>query len=124
MANQAAPERWKSIVTGLIGGGAAGLTGIGGGAVMVPLLTGVLRLTQHQAHATSLAIVIFAAASAAVQYIVRDQVDWGLIVALAIGGVIGAQIGAGTMNNLPERRLRMVFAVFLIFVGARLVIWG
>ena len=124
MTNQAAPERWKSVVTGLIGGGAAGLTGIGGGAVMVPLLTGVLRLTQHQAHATSLAIVIFAAASAAAQYILRDQVEWGLTIGLAVGGVVGAQIGARTMKNLPERRLRMVFAVFLIFVGARLVIWG
>ncbi|MPY95316.1 MAG: TSUP family transporter, partial [Acidimicrobiia bacterium] len=88
------------------------------------LLILIAGLGQHQAHATSLAIVIFAAASAAAQYVLRDQVDWGLTVGLAVGGVIGAQIGARTMKNLPERRLRTVFAVFLIFVGARLVIWG
>jgi uncharacterized membrane protein YfcA len=117
-------ERWRSIVTGLAGGGASGLTGIGGGTVMVPLLTGVLRMPQHRAHATSLVIVIFAALSAVTQYLTRDQVDWGLAGALAIGAIVGAQIGARTMRQLPERRLRMAFALFLLFVGVRMLVWG
>jgi uncharacterized membrane protein YfcA len=69
-------------------------------------------------------IVIFAALSAVTQYLMRDQVDWGLAGALAIGAVVGAQIGARTMRQLPERRLRMVFALFLLFVGVRLLVWG
>lgn len=117
-------ERWRPVVTGVAGGGASGLTGIGGGTVMVPLLTGVLRMPQHRAHATSLVIVIFAALSATTQYLMRDQVDWGLAAALAVGGVIGAQIGARTMRRLPERQLRMAFALFLLFVGVRLLVWG
>ncbi|TAK61977.1 MAG: hypothetical protein EPO22_07900, partial [Dehalococcoidia bacterium] len=47
----------RSVLTGVAGGAFSGLTGVGGGAVMVPLLTGPLRLSQHRAHGTSLAII-------------------------------------------------------------------
>jgi uncharacterized membrane protein YfcA len=116
--------RGRAAITGLLGGLASGLTGIGGGTVMVPLLTGVLGLTQHRAHATSLVIVIFAALTAVALYVARGQVDWGLVVALAIGGVVGAQVGVRTMRSLPERELRLAFAVFLLAVGVRLLVWG
>ena len=111
-------------MTGAVGGFTSGMTGIGGGTVMVPLLTGYLKMSQHRAHATSLVIVIFAAIAATTQYLRRDQVDWSLAAALTVGAVGGAQIGARTMHSLPERRLRMVFAVFLLVVGVRLLVFG
>jgi uncharacterized membrane protein YfcA len=117
-------SRARAIFTGAVGGFTSGLTGIGGGTVMVPLLTGLLKMPQHRAHATSLVIVIFAALAAVSQYLVRDQVDWGLVAGLTVGAVVGAQIGARTMHALPERQLRMVFAVFLILVGVRLLVFG
>jgi uncharacterized membrane protein YfcA len=117
-------SRPRALVTGAVGGFVSGMTGIGGGTVMVPLLTGYLRMTQHRAHATSLVIVIFAALSAVTQYIWRGEVRWELAAALAIGAVAGAQIGARTMHSMPERQLRLIFAVFLLFVGVRLLVWG
>lgn len=116
--------RSRAMITGAVGGFTSGLTGIGGGTVMVPLLTGLLGLTQRRAHATSLVIVIFAALAAVTQYLGRGQVDWPLAAALTVGAVLGAQLGARTMQNLPDRGLRLVFAVFLLLVGVRLVIWG
>lgn len=117
-------SRIRAAITGAVGGFTSGLTGIGGGTVMVPLLTGFLKMPQHRAHATSLVIVIFAALSAVTQYLTRDEIDWSLAAALAVGAVVGAQIGARTMHSMPERTLRLVFAVFLLFVGIRLLVWG
>ncbi|MEX2372633.1 MAG: sulfite exporter TauE/SafE family protein [Dehalococcoidia bacterium] len=117
-------SKGRAAVTGAVGGFVSGLTGIGGGTVMVPLLTGLLGMPQRRAHATSLVIVVFAALAAVTQYLWRDEVEWPLAAALAVGAVVGAQIGARTMQNMPDRALRIVFATFLLFVGLRLVIWG
>lgn len=114
----------RAIVTGSIGGFASGLTGIGGGTVMVPMLTALMRLPQHHAHATSLVVVIFAATAAAIPYLVRDEVDWWLALGLGVGGVGGAQIGVRLMQHVAERQLRVLFALFLLVVGLRLVILG
>ncbi|GMU40874.1 MAG: hypothetical protein AMXMBFR23_17400 [Chloroflexota bacterium] len=117
-------DRGRAIFTGSVGGFVSGLTGIGGGTVMVPLLTGLLKLTQRRAHATSLVIVIFAALSALTQYLARGEVDWALAAALTVSSVIGAQLGARVMHAMPDRELRIVFSVFLLVVGVRLLVFG
>ncbi len=117
-------SRGRGVTTGVIGGFVSGLTGIGGGTVMVPLLTGLLRVPQHRAHATSLVVVIFAAAAALVLYVGRGDVDWAMAAAVAVGGVAGGQVGARAMHHVPEVRLRALFAIFLLAVGIRLLVFG
>ncbi len=118
------PSWARGITSGAIGGFTSGLTGIGGGTVMVPLLTGFLRVPQHRAHATSLMIVIFAAAAALTLYTSRGDVDWSMAIAVAVGGIIGGQIGTRAMHRMPEHKLRASFALFLLAVGIRLLIFG
>lgn len=118
------PSRARGATTGAIGGFVSGLTGIGGGTVMVPLLTGFLRVPQHRAHATSLVIVIFAAGAALVLYVSRGDVDWAMAAAVAVGGIVGGQIGARAMHRVPELKLRAIFALFLLAVGVRLLVFG
>ena len=108
------------MLTGVTGGFFSGLTGVGGGAVMVPLLTTLLRLPQHLAHGTSLAIVTFVATAGLAGYWRTDNVDWGIAPWLAIGGALGAYIGAVTMSKLAPRSLRLVFGVFLLVVAIRM----
>ena len=114
----------RGVATGVIGGFVSGLTGIGGGTVMVPLLTGLLGVPQHRAHATSLVVVIFAATAALVLYVGRGDVDWAMAAAVAVGGIAGGQIGAHAMHYVPEARLRALFAIFLLAVGVRLLVFG
>jgi len=116
--------RLRSIITGAVGGFASGLTGVGGGTVMVPLLTGLLGMPQHRAHATSLFIVIFVGLSAVSLYVVRGEIEWPLAAALAVGGIAGAQVGTRLMYRLPDRGLRAVFATFLLAMGLRLLVLG
>jgi uncharacterized membrane protein YfcA len=95
---------------------------VGGGAIMVPLLTGWLKLSQHRAHGTSLAIVIFVGTAGLLGYWLTKNIDWSLAGWLAIGGAIGAYAGARTMVRIPERQLRLLFGIFLLGAAIRMFI--
>ncbi len=89
---------------------------------MVPLLRRFLGLSQHVAHGTSLAIVIFVGTAGALSYWISGNVEWSLTVWLGIGGALGAYVGAVTMARLAPRSLQLVFGVFLLTVAARMFI--
>lgn len=109
--------------TGLAGGFFSGLTGVGGGALMVPLMTGILKLRQHTAHGTSLVIIIFAAGASALTYLARDGLDWALVAVLLPASLAGAYAGARLVQRLPAMRLRQFFGVFVFAVGFRLLVF-
>ncbi|MCH8994257.1 MAG: sulfite exporter TauE/SafE family protein [Chloroflexi bacterium] len=120
--SQLRSQQGRSVFTGLAGGFFSGLTGAGGGAVMVPLLTAFLRLPQHLAHGTSLAIVVFVASAGLAGYWLTDNIDWGLALWLAIGGAAGAYLGATAMAKVAPRPLRFTFGVFLLAASVRMFI--
>ncbi|GIU92342.1 MAG: hypothetical protein KatS3mg011_1248 [Acidimicrobiia bacterium] len=107
---------------GLAGGLLSGFFGVGGGIVMVPLILWVLRADQHQAHATSLAAIFLIAASGAAGYAAAGEVDPGTGLALGAGAVVGAIVGARTMNRMSVPALQLAFAVALIVAGIRMVV--
>jgi uncharacterized membrane protein YfcA len=109
-------------LTGIAGGFFSGLTGVGGGAIMVPLLKRFLNLSQHVAHGTSLAIVIFVGTSGLIGYWLNGNVDWHLAIWLSVGSALGAYFGAVTMNRLAPRSLQLVFGLFLLTVAGRMFI--
>lgn len=108
-------------MTGIAGGFLSGLTGVGGGVVMVPLLTGLQKMPQHRAHGTSLAIVIFVGTAGLIGYWFTENVNWSLVPWLAAGGGVGAYVGAITMSRIAPRSLRLIFGVFLFGVGIRML---
>ena len=117
-------RRIQSLLTGCVGGFFSGLTGVGGGTILVPLFTAVLKLPQHTAHGTSLTVVLFAAGASTVAYIWRGDVDWELFGALAVGAMIGAYAGARVMMLIPARWLQIIFGCFLLTAGIRMLVTG
>jgi uncharacterized membrane protein YfcA len=113
----------RSALTGVAGGAFSGLTGVGGGAIMVPLLTGQLGLSQHRAHGTSLAIIMFVAVAGVFAYWQAGNMDWQLVLALAPGAVLGVIAGAKAMVRVPALQLRLLFGLFLFFVAFRQLLW-
>ena len=109
------------LAIGFVAGMAAGLLGIGGGALFVPALVLFLGLSQLEAQATSLlAIVPVALVGAARQHRygnlrVRDGLVMGV---LATAGAAG---GVALANALPERALEVSFAMLQFVVAAQLV---
>lgn len=112
-----------AVATGAAGGVFSGLTGVGGGAIMVPLLTGVLKMGQHEAHAVSLFVILFAATAGAATYALGPGIDLGVSAALIPGALIGAYFGVRGAQRIPGLRLRQVFGVFLLFVAARFLLF-
>lgn len=89
---------------------------------MVPLLVMFAGFTQHRAHATSLAAIIPIAAVGAAGFALRDDVGILIAIALGVGAIAGAPLGAAAMARLSDRRLKVVFAVLQIVLGLQLLL--
>lgn len=111
------------LVIGTVGGLLSGLLGVGGGIVMVPLLVLWAGYAQRNAHAISLGAIIPISIAGVVTYGVAGEVRVSYAIALAVGAVAGARLGAGLLTRLDERALKLAFGVFLaavaVFMGVR-----
>lgn len=110
-------------LAGTGGGFLSGIVGGGGGAVMIPLMTGPLKMRQHTAHGTSLLIIFTTALAAAITYSLSESIDAALLAVLIAASVVGAYVGARGARRIPGLRLRQLLGVFLIAVAARLLIF-
>jgi hypothetical protein len=116
------PERVRALVAGLVAGFAGGLFGVGGGIVLVPMLTGWLALTQHQAHGTSLAAIGATAIAGLAVYGSHGNVAWWTALPVGVASALGARWGARLAARLNSAALARVFAAFLVLVAAR-ILW-
>ena len=110
-----------AFLIGVTAGVFGGLVGLGGGVVMVPLLTAWARLTQHEAHATSLAGVVATGIAGAFTYASEGAVDWRSALLLAAVSVFATYIAAHRSQDVPADRLRRFFGWFLIVAACLLV---
>jgi uncharacterized membrane protein YfcA len=110
------------IATGAIAGLIAGFLGIGGGILLVPMMVGLLGLTQHKAHGTSLAIIIPIAIISAIVYALFGHINWTLVAIIGSGSVIGVIIGAKLMMKVPAHRLRQLFGIYTIAIATLLLL--
>ena len=106
---------------GLAGGIFGGLVGLGGGVVMVPMLVGLGRLRQQEAHGTSLVTVVLAGMAGAVTYATRGAVDLTGAALLALTAILTAHFGARYAHTLPEWKLKRAFGGFLLAVSLLLL---
>jgi uncharacterized membrane protein YfcA len=108
------------ILIGAIGGLLSGAFGVGGGIIMVPLLTTVAKLDHRRAAATSLVAIIPAGVVGAITYGLGGHVDLIAAILIAAGGVAGSFIGTRLLHRLSLRWLRWLFIALLILVAIRL----
>ena len=122
-----APEHskpsWLSLAgVGLAGGLFAGVFGVGGGLIMVPLLLWWAKLDQKRAHATSLLAITPVAIIGGVSYAIGGVFAWLPAIFVALGGIVGAQIGALLLRKIAVGILRWGFIAFIIASGVMLLI--
>lgn len=106
---------------GLAVGVMSGLFGVGGGTVAVPGLL-LLGLTQHAAHATSLAAIVLTAAAALVPFSLDGSVHVPAGLALVSGALAGSYLGAGVMHRVPGEQLRIAFVLMVLLVSLRMLV--
>lgn len=109
------------LAIGAATGLASGLLGIGGGFVMVPGLVHWLKARQHEAHGTSLAVIIPVAVVGTVILGKGHDVDPGTALLLAVGAVLGAVGGARLTRRISAARLRQAFGLVATVVGAIMI---
>lgn len=110
-----------SFFIGIAAGAFGGLLGVGGGVIMVPLLTSVAGLTQHEAHAASLAGTVVTGLGGALTYAADQAVDFRVALILASVSVFATYAVAYHAARVPALKLRGVFGGFLILAAVLLI---
>jgi uncharacterized membrane protein YfcA len=104
-----------SLFGAFIGGVAAGLLGIGGGAVIVPVLSLLIGLPMLAAVSTSMFTMIFTASAGTALNYVTGFIDPAYALALGAGMVVGAQIGPPLAARVNAVQLKRAFGLVLVF---------
>jgi len=126
-------EQWlmlgvAMLLTGCVAGVLAGLFGIGGGIVIVPVLEGALgflgvdaAIRMHVAVATSLATIIPTSISSARAHHQRQSVDVEIVKRWAVFVLFGALLGAWIASQVHSRVLAVVFATLAALVAVKML---
>jgi uncharacterized membrane protein YfcA len=90
----------------------AGLLGVGGGVLLVPAYTALLRMPPKRAVATSLVAVAMFSVPAMATHAWLGHINWTFALLLVVGVVPGAQLGAHLTLHGSEERLRLLMGLF------------
>lgn len=107
---------------GLVAGLASGYVGVGGGFIMVPLMLSIIGIPMRKASGTSLIAVMILAIPGAIEQGIIGNINYLAGIAIVIGTIPGAVIGAKLVTKVPERTLRLLFGCFLIVAAVMLVL--
>jgi len=120
---------WAYLAIGLAVGFLAGLLGIGGGMVMVPMLVFVFTAKgfpgehmMHLALATALATIAFTSLSSVRAHHRHGGVDWAVARTMAPGIVVGSLAAALIAGFIPTRPLGVFFAGFMFYAAAQMIV--
>jgi uncharacterized membrane protein YfcA len=117
-ANSALAGTWQRLVlVGMTAGLFASLFGVGGGIVMVPMLTLLLGFDTKVATATSLAAIIVTATVGVITHGALGNVAWGYAVLIGLPAVVGVLGGLWIKDRITTRTLTFAFAAVLALVG-------
>lgn len=107
---------------GLVAGLASGYVGVGGGFIMVPLMLSIIGIPMRKASGTSLIAVMILAIPGVIEQGIIGNINYLAGIAIVIGTIPGAVIGARLVTKVPERTLRLLFGCFLIVAAVMLVL--
>ena len=117
------------MLTGAAAGFAAGLFGVGGGLIIVPVLYTVFSAQgydqnhlMHVALATSLATIVFTSISSTLAHHKKRAVLWPAVYILSPGIIAGAWLGGIYASSLDNKILTLVFAIFELLVAISLLL--
>ena len=113
---------FMSLLIGFLAGIFGGIAGVGGGAIMIPMMVGIMKLSQHRAGGTSLVTLVFTGIAGTIAYAANGYVDFLAAVLLAATAIFGARAGARFSHSLPEAKLRRYYGAFLIFIALSMVL--
>ena len=112
----------KSALIGIVTGFANGLFGSGGGTIVVPCMERILKIDEHKAHATAIAIILPLSLLSVVIYLWNTEIVWSTALFASVGGVAGGFIGAKLLNKISSKWLHRIFGAFMIAAAVRMIL--
>ena len=114
---------------GTIAGVFAGLLGVGGGTILVPILDFTLDMQKvspafahHMALGTSMASIMFTSLSSARSHNKRGTVRWDVVKIMTPGLLAGTFLGSFVVSEIPTKPLKIIFATFLLYVAVQMIL--
>ena len=104
-------EVFIGILSGIVSG-----TGMGGGTILIFLLTFMLGIEQHVAQATNLIFFIPTAIVAILVNLKNKNIDMKLAIIISVFGILGAIIGANISIHIDVGILKKCFGIFLAVI--------
>jgi len=114
-------EYFVSSVTGIFSGIASGLFGIGGGTIIIPMLNFFLKTPLKRAIGTSTLVIFFTGLSGTITHLINKNISLDIMIPLSLGGMLGIQAGIRILTKMPERTLKLLFGILLIFICLNLL---
>jgi hypothetical protein len=111
-----------AVLTGLLGGVASGLLGIGGGAVFVPAMVLLLDEPQHAAQGASLAVIVLTATSGTIVNVSHDNVDYRIFSRVMPAAVVAVLLGSYVASLMSADTLQTLFGVVVVAVASRMLL--
>lgn len=111
----------KLSIFGAIVGVLTGIVGLGGGYALVPGLLYLFRAPVYITMGTSLAVMVPMAIVGGVIKLSQGYVFIGAALLLAIGTIIGAQIGAATIKIFKPYTLKLIFGIYFLYVAIKFI---
>ncbi len=115
-------------ILGIIAGILAGMLGVGGGIIIVPLLVIGFSyqgfspdVIMHMAIGTSLASIMFTSLSSAYSHHARKGVDWNIVKYITPSIILGTYCGSFFASKIPANYLQIVFSLFLFYVSLQMI---
>lgn len=115
-----AKKVWGLLFAGVFIGIINGFFGGGGGMICVPALL-LFGLSNKQAQATAILIMLPISIASAIVYYTNGFVDWDKILYISLGSVAGGVIGAYLLKKLSNNVLQYIFALVVIAAGIRMM---
>lgn len=112
----------KKIIIGILAGLVSGLFSTGGGMILVPAFIYLIKLSEKQARATSIACVLPMVLVCSIFYVKSRYINWQIAIFCAIGGIIGGYIGTRYLNKVPDKFLKISFLLFLIYASVKMIV--
>lgn len=115
-------NNFKIIIISLMAGMISGFFSSGGGMLLVPFFTHILKLDEVKARGTSVFCIVFFTVASSFFYMSNKYIDYNLGIKCAVGGIVGAVIGSKLLMKLDKKILKILFIIFLFYSGIR-ILW-
>ena len=110
-----------NILMGFFAGIVSGFFGAGGGLLLVPYMTEILKEDEVKSRATTILCIFFMVLTSSFFYFNQDAIDWILAIKCAVGGVIGSFIGSKLLIKINQNILKILFIIFLLYAGFSMI---